>query len=107
MPASELLQLAKAGRYHEFETRCLELIESGQLVLAQLLDQESIIVLSFPAENVGHRSHTGQELAVFRCLAVSPHWSPPYVGCILKRYYTPTFSPCQEGGRKGDCYVIL
>jgi hypothetical protein len=36
MPASELLQLAKAGRYDEFETRCLELIESGQLVLAQL-----------------------------------------------------------------------
>ncbi len=36
MPGSELLSLAKAGRYDEFETRCLELIEGGQLVLAQL-----------------------------------------------------------------------
>lgn len=37
MPVSQLLDLAKAGRYDEFETRCLGLLESGQLSLSQLV----------------------------------------------------------------------
>lgn len=37
MPVSQLLELAKAGRYDEFESRCLGLLESGQLTLPQLV----------------------------------------------------------------------
>ena len=37
MPASQLLDLAKAGHYDEFESRCLSLLESGQLSLSQLI----------------------------------------------------------------------
>jgi transcription elongation factor GreA len=37
MPASELMQLAQAGDYDTFEARCLELLEAGQITLAQLV----------------------------------------------------------------------
>ncbi len=37
MPTAELLELAQAGRIEEFESRCLELLSSGQLTLAQLV----------------------------------------------------------------------
>jgi transcription elongation GreA/GreB family factor len=37
MPGS-LLELAKAGQYEEFESRCLELLESGRLSLRELVE---------------------------------------------------------------------
>jgi transcription elongation GreA/GreB family factor len=37
MPLTELLELAKTGKGEAFETRCLELLESGMLTLAQLI----------------------------------------------------------------------
>lgn len=37
MPASELLELAREGAHERFEARCLELLENGQLKLADLV----------------------------------------------------------------------
>ncbi len=37
MPTAELLELAQAGKIEEFESRCLELLTSGQLTPAQLV----------------------------------------------------------------------
>ena len=37
MPVAELVELAKTGKYDAFEARCLELLESGALTLAQLV----------------------------------------------------------------------
>ncbi|MBP7745222.1 MAG: GreA/GreB family elongation factor [Phycisphaerae bacterium] len=37
MPVSELLELARSGGYDRFESRCLELLESGTLTLGQLV----------------------------------------------------------------------
>ncbi len=36
MPVSQLLEMAQNGKYSEFETRCLELLEQGELRLSQL-----------------------------------------------------------------------
>lgn len=37
MPASALTELAQRGGYEEFESRCLELLESGEIKLSQLV----------------------------------------------------------------------
>lgn len=37
MPAAELLELARTGTYEDFENRCLELLEAGQITLGALL----------------------------------------------------------------------
>lgn len=37
MPAGQMMELAKSGAFADFEARCLELLEAGELSLAQLV----------------------------------------------------------------------
>ena len=84
MPVSQLLALAQAGQYDAFEARCLELLESDQLTLAQLAapfqafeqhgEAERLATLTLMIiENVGVDAEPAAALALVRtALTASP-----------------------------------
>lgn len=70
MAASELLELAKNGKYDEFETRCLELLEASTLGLADLVGPFQQL------EKAGHADKLGP-LVQMVLETVKPESDPP------------------------------
>lgn len=84
MGATELLELARSGDFGKFETRCLELLETGQLELPQLVvpfeqwerrgeAQRLPTLAQMAVETAGAESHPKAALALMKvALVASP-----------------------------------
>ncbi len=97
MPAAQLLELARSGKYEAFESRCVELLADGQLSLGQLIapfemlektgyGEKLVALLQTVLENTDAQADPASALALSRVALIGSPKNEEFRRAVVQRY---------------------